>query len=148
MSENRYYACPNGEVTFKGQGWRVIDGQTGMDAESLWVGGYSEERARQLAGLLNLNARPSNVPQFEGNRWDVSGPELIVYVECDRPRDRAAPGIAGQRPGEVDHLAPGCLRREFSAHRASLAGDRRCFYPFPARLPASVKATECGGHLH
>ena len=96
MSENRYYARPNGEVTFKGQGWHVIDRQTGMDAESLWAGGYSEERARQLARLLNLNARPSNVPQFEGNRWNVGGPELIAYVECDRPRDRAAPGIVGR----------------------------------------------------
>jgi len=96
MSENRYYACPNGEVTFKGQGWHVIDRQTGKDAELLWVGGYSEERARQLARLLNLNARPSNVPQFEGNRWNVGGPEPIVYVECDRPRDRAAPGIVGR----------------------------------------------------
>ncbi len=96
MSENRYYACPSGCITFKGQGWHVIDRQTGKDAESLWVGGYSEERARQLAKLLNLNAQPSNVPVFEGSRWNVSGPELVVYVECDRPRDRAAPGIVGR----------------------------------------------------
>jgi hypothetical protein len=96
MSENRYYARPSGCITLKGQGWHVIDRQTGTDAESLWVGGYSEERARQLARLLNLNARPSNVPAFEGNRWNVSGPELIVYVECDRQRDRAAPGIVGR----------------------------------------------------
>lgn len=99
MFENRYYARPNGEVTCKGQGWHVIDRE---DAESLQVGGYSEERARQLAKLLELNARPSNVPSFEGNRWNVGGPELIVYVECDRPRDRGAPGIvvpgADQQP--------------------------------------------------
>ncbi len=95
MSENRYYARPSGCVTFKGQRWQVIDRQTGTDAESL-RGGYSEERARHLARLLNLNAQPSNVPAFEGSRWNVSGPELIVYVECDRPRDRAAPGIVGR----------------------------------------------------
>jgi len=96
MSENRYYACPSGNITFKGQGWHVIDRHTGKDAESLRVGGYSEERARQLAKLLNLSVQPSNVPAFEGNRWNVSGPELIVYVECDRPRDRAPPGIVGR----------------------------------------------------
>lgn len=59
-------------------------------------GGFSEERARQLAKLLNQAAQPSNVPQFWSSRWDVSGPNLIVYVECDRPRDRAAPGIVGR----------------------------------------------------
>jgi hypothetical protein len=96
MSENRYYARPNGEVTFKGQGWHVIDRGTNSDVESLTAGGYSEERAWQLARLLNLNARPSNVPSFEGNRWNIGGPELIVYVECDRPRDRGAPGIVGR----------------------------------------------------
>lgn len=96
MSENRYYARPNGEVTFKGQGWHVIDRDTNSDVENLTAGGYSEERAWQLARLLNLNARPSNVPSFEGNRWNIGGPELIVYVECDRPRDRGAPGIVGR----------------------------------------------------
>lgn len=96
MSESRYYARPSGRITFKGQGWHVIDRETGTDAESLREGGYSEERARQLARLLNLNARPSNVPTFEGHGWNVGGPELIVYVECDRPRDRAAPGIVGR----------------------------------------------------
>ncbi len=96
MSENRYCARPSGEVTFKGQGWQVIDRKAGKEAELLSVGGYSEERARQIARLLNLNARPNNVPSFEGNCWNVGGRELIVYVECDRPRDRAAPGIAGR----------------------------------------------------
>ncbi len=96
MSESRYKARPSGRITFKGQGWHVIDRETGTDAESLSVGGHSEERARQLARLLNLNTQGSNVPTFEGNRWNVGGPELIVYVECDRPRDRAAPGIVGR----------------------------------------------------
>ncbi len=91
MSENRHYVRPSGRITFKGQGWQVIDRHTGK-----WVGGYSEERARQLARLLNLNSRLSNVPKFAGNRWNVSGPDTVVYVECDRPRDRAAPGIVGR----------------------------------------------------
>lgn len=96
MSESRYYACPGIDRPFKGQGWHIIDRQTGKDVETLEHGGFSEERARQLAELLNRAAWPSNVPQFWGNRWDVSGPDLIVHVECDRPRDRAAPGIVGR----------------------------------------------------
>lgn len=96
MSESRYFACPGTHVPFKGQGWHVIDRLSGKDVETLEGGGFSEERARQLALLLNRAAQPSNVPQFWGNRWNVSGPELIVYVECDRPRDRAAPGIVGR----------------------------------------------------
>ena len=96
MSESRYFACPGTPLPLKGLGWHVIDRQTGADVETLEGGGFSEERARQLAKLLNQAAQPSNAPQFWGNRWDVSGPSLIVYVECDRPRDRAAPGIVGR----------------------------------------------------
>lgn len=62
MSENRYYARPNGIVTIKGQGRRVIDRQTGMDVETLESGGFSEERARHLAKLLNQAAQPNNAP--------------------------------------------------------------------------------------
>lgn len=61
-------------------------------------GWWLQRRARPTTGQAPVNqaAQPSNVPQFWGSRWDVSGPNLIVYVECDRPRDRAAPGIVGR----------------------------------------------------
>jgi hypothetical protein len=95
MSESRYFAVAAGGVAFKGTVWHVIDRQTGQDAIELEGREVGEERARQLARVLNLNARAGNIPAFEGKGWDRQDADLIAYVECDRPRDRAAPGLAG-----------------------------------------------------
>ena len=39
----------------------------------------------------------------------------------------AVTAVAGQRLRENDDVAPGCLRREFAGHTASLAGRRWAF---------------------
>jgi len=95
MSENRYVARAGAALAFKGTAWHVIDRLTGRDAQGLEGGGYGEQRARELARILSLNAGPRNIPAFVGNRWGRQDENLIIFVECDRPRDRAAPGLAG-----------------------------------------------------
>lgn len=44
----------------------------------------------------NHPAPPGDVPAFAGNGWSFHGTDLVVYVDCDRPRDRACPGIVGR----------------------------------------------------
>lgn len=73
----------------------MIDRLTGRDAQGLEGGGYGEQRARELARVLNLNAGLRNIPAFEARCGGPHGDDMIFYAACDRPRDRAVPGLAG-----------------------------------------------------
>lgn len=87
----------------------MIDRLTGRDAQGLEGGGYGEQRARELARVLNLNAGLRNIPAFEARYGGPHGDDMIFYAACDRPRDRASwPGRAGpdQRPRVGMHRRP------------------------------------------
>jgi hypothetical protein len=94
MTTARYFAKPAPQDIIAWT-WHVVDRQSGRPVEH--AQGLSEERARRIADLMSRAEHAGPTPEFDGLfGWmpDDRG-RTIAHVECDRLRERAAPGIAG-----------------------------------------------------
>jgi len=105
MTTDRFFAEPVPQDLIAWS-WHVVDRQIGRPVEH--AQGLGEERARHLADLMNKAGRVGAVPEFECCNWsEDERRRTIAYVECDRLRDRAAPGIAG--PIKINDKAHECI---------------------------------------